>query len=97
MGRYVLSRRAEDDLAGIAVYTIENFGVAQARIYRDLLVRSCELLAENPRMGRDYGRVVVGIRRHDTRGHAIFYRIEAHGILIVRILGRDQDPVRHLP
>ena len=37
MGDYRLTFRAESDLAQIADYTIEKFGIEQARRYRDVL------------------------------------------------------------
>ena len=47
-----LSCRAETDLAEIADYTIERFGVEQARRYRDDLEACFLNLAKNPGLGR---------------------------------------------
>lgn len=52
MAAYALSRAAEDDLARIAAYTVETFGIEQAIAYRDGLKRAFEFLAENPRAAR---------------------------------------------
>ena len=52
MAEYRLTRRAESDLSGIANYTIETFGIEQARRYRDQLEGCFEKLAQNSRLGR---------------------------------------------
>ena len=55
MADFRLSPRAENDLAEIADYTIETFGVEQARRYRYLISR------RNPnRLEMVYPRVSVG-------------------------------------
>ena len=48
MADYRLTSRAEADLAGIADYTIETFGIEQARRYRDEFETRFENLAANP-------------------------------------------------
>ena len=48
MADFRLSERAASDLSGIADYTIQNFGIEQARRYRDGLVRSFRQLSDNP-------------------------------------------------
>lgn len=69
MADYRLSSRAADDLAKIADYTIDNFGVEQARRYRDALEACFCHLAENPRLGRDAGEVAPDLRRHEHQSH----------------------------
>ena len=64
-----LSSRAEIDLAGIADYTIETFGVEQARRYRDELETCFLNLAENPGLGRSAQRLAPGLRRFEYRSH----------------------------
>lgn len=95
MARYVLANDAEDDLANIADYTIENFGIQQSRYYRDDLFRTFESLIDNPLMGRDYGHVIKGVRRHKHKKHSIYYTTTDKGILILRILHERQDPAQH--
>jgi toxin ParE1/3/4 len=51
MPRYALSRAAEDDLAEIAAYTVETFGIERSIAYRDGLIRTFEFLSENPASG----------------------------------------------
>ncbi|MCD2452597.1 type II toxin-antitoxin system RelE/ParE family toxin [Methylicorpusculum oleiharenae] len=44
MVNYVLSRPAEKDIGNIAVYSIQNFGIRQARLYRDGLFKTLEMI-----------------------------------------------------
>ena len=46
MPRYRLSRRAAADVDEIADFTIEQFGIEQARRYRDMLETCFQTLAE---------------------------------------------------
>ena len=60
MAEYRLTRRAEADLSGIADYSIETFGIEQARRYRDQLEDCFETLAQNPRLGSERGMLCAG-------------------------------------
>ena len=86
MADYRLSRRAAADLEAIADYTIEQFGIAQARHYRDSLRLCFARLSENPRMGRRAEQLLPGLRRFEHRSHVVFYTRSKNEIFIVRIL-----------
>ena len=96
MTKIVLSAKAEDDLAAIAAFTIETYGVEQARLYRDAFRASLAPLASSPHLGRDYGRVRPGLRRFESRSHSIYYMIADRTVRVLRILHAAQDPARHL-
>ena len=49
MGDFRLTSRAESDLAEIADYTIETFGIEQARHLRDALESCFQMIADNPK------------------------------------------------
>lgn len=91
-----LSRRAANDIAEIADYTIAEFGIEQARRYRDLLDACFTSLRERPRLGASAGEVAPGLRRIRQQAHVIFYRWNAEEILIVRVLHYSMDFGRHL-
>lgn len=95
MARVRLSLRASGDLAEIAGYTIERFGIQQAQRYRDGFEQAFERLAQYPAQGTDAEHLATGLRRMGYQSHVIFYRAEADGILIVRILHRSMDVLRH--
>ena len=96
MADFRLSPRAETDLAGIADYTIESFGVEQARQYRDDLEACFRNLVRNPRLGRRVEWLAPGLRRFEHRSHVVFYAEHEEGVLIIRVLHARMDPSRHL-
>jgi len=96
MLNYRLSKRADKDLGNIAVYSIENFGIRQARIYRDGLFKTFDLICEFPMIGSDQNHIKKNVRRQVYESHSIYYRIDANAIFILRILDPGEDPLRHL-
>ena len=95
MADYRLTARAEADLAEIADYTIESFGIMQARRYRDDLDACFRDLAQHPRLGRSADRLAPGLWRFEHRSHVVFYMEDADGVLIVRVLHARMDAPRH--
>ena len=93
---YRLSSRAASDLAEIADYTIETFGIEQARRYRDELESCFQTLADNPMIGRSADDLSANLRRYEHRSHIVFYRPIEQGILVVRVLHQRMDHPRHL-
>lgn len=96
MGDYRLSRAAARDISEIAKYTIEAFGLDQARRYRDSLKETFALLARHPRFGRDIEHIKPSYRRHQHGKHVIYYRRVSAGVVIMRVLHERQNPLRHL-
>lgn len=78
----------------IARYTILQFGREQAHAYRDGLLETFDALAEHPLMGSDQRHVRPGLGRHVYQSHTVYYRPERNGVVILRILGPGQDPLR---
>ena len=95
MGLLRLSRRAETDLLGISDHTLRTWGEDQAVRYVDALEAFCRTLADNPALGRSCDEVRRGLRRMEIEQHVVFYRQEAEGILVSRILHRRMLPERH--
>ena len=96
MSKVRFSRRAEADLLSIADYTLRKWGKAQAIRYLGELEACCQLLADNPALGRLCDEVRVGLRRHEHGKHVLFYRQERGGILLSRILHQRMLPDRHV-
>ncbi len=90
---YEISEHARLDLTAIAEYTYLNFGITQAENYRDSLIRCFEMLGDNKLAGTEVSHIAEGIRRHAHNEHIIYYE-PGHVILILRILGKRQDPLR---
>ncbi len=81
---------------GIFDYTLEHFGLQQARTYWTGLHVALDLLAEHPEMGTDLNDVVPNIRRLVHEAHAIYYQVRPEKVVIARILGPGQDPLGEL-
>ncbi|MEO1020464.1 MAG: type II toxin-antitoxin system RelE/ParE family toxin [Pseudomonadota bacterium] len=99
MTNYHLSLRAAADLEEIADYTIETFGIAQARRYREGLETCFRRLADNPHLGPPVDRLAPGLRRYAFQSHVVFYKSETKRpiwILVVRVLHKRRDVERHL-
>ena len=95
MAKYRLTHRAVSDIESIAEYTIDQFGLTQARQYRDSLKSCLEQLADNPQIGQDAEQLAHGLKRFNHQSHVIFYVQETDGLLIVRILHSRMDVPRH--
>ncbi|MCB4859593.1 type II toxin-antitoxin system RelE/ParE family toxin [Sphingobium sp. PNB] len=91
MPSYTLSKAAENDIAAIATYTVDTFGVEQAITYRDGLIRTFEFLAEFPRVARERPELRQRSRVYPYQSHLIFYRFDGDDILIQRIRHSRED------
>ncbi|MCB2088169.1 MAG: type II toxin-antitoxin system RelE/ParE family toxin [Sphingomonadaceae bacterium] len=91
-----ISRQAANDLGTIADYTIAEFGIEQARKYRDQLQACFASLLDNPYLGRSAEEIAPRLRRIRQQAHVIFYVPTANDILIVRVLHHSMDFERHL-
>jgi toxin ParE1/3/4 len=89
------TQQAEADLMGIASYTLERWGEVQAVRCIDRLEACCERLANHPSLGRPCDRVRPGLRCMEKGSHVVFYRKEAGGILVSRVLHKSMPPEAH--
>jgi toxin ParE1/3/4 len=89
------SRRAEADLLLIGAYTLRTWGEDQTIRYIDDLEACCQMLADNPTLGRACDDVRPGLRRMECGRHVVFYREDPGGILVSRILHQRMLPERH--
>ncbi len=96
MADYQLTKKAQRELEGIYEYSILNFGLKKARTYVHGLHTAFTTLADNPRMGRDYSHLKKKYRRYEYERHSVYYKITKTGVLITRILGPGQDPIKNL-
>jgi len=95
VNNYRLSRLAAADLEEIAEYTIERFGINQARRYRDGLKTCFDQLEENPTLGREAEQLARGLHRFEHQSHVVFYKNKPENLLIVRVLHSSMDVPRH--
>ena len=76
----------------IGLYTLRTWGEAQTDRYICQLEDCCQLIADNPALGRPCDQIRPGLRRMEQGNHVVFYREEPAGILISRILHRRMLP-----
>lgn len=86
---YELTKLADDDLENIAFYGMQQFGLDQARQYHEGLIRQFERAAESPLQFPVVDGFGTKYRRCVYQKHSIYYTIEEAGVLIVRILSRQ--------
>ena len=78
----------------IGAYTLHALGEDQTIRYIDSLETCCQQLADNPELGRPCDHIRPGLRRMEHARHVVFYRIEAGGIVVSRILHQRMLPER---
>jgi toxin ParE1/3/4 len=86
MSEYALTKRAEADLFDTFLFGHERFGARQAEIYAAELEHIFQLLADNPRIGREAETIAPGVRRHEHGSHVILYEISPDGVLILALV-----------
>ena len=94
MGSYIVTEQAEFDLVEIANYiAVDNLHAAifLTRRFYELF----QMLADNPRAGRERPELSVGLRGIPEGRYRFFYRIWAGNIAIVRVIhgARDLDEI----
>jgi len=95
VGRYRLSKAAEEDLIGIALFGDKHFGIAQSNRYRDQLKLRFSVLADQPLRYPTVDHIRKSYRRSVCGVHSIFYKIDKDIVEIVRIL-KHQDLQKQL-
>jgi toxin ParE1/3/4 len=90
------SRRAKADVLSIAEYTLRTWGAEQATRYIDELETFRQMLADYPGLGRSCDSIRSGLRRMECGRHVVFFREDASGILVSRILHQRMLPARYV-
>lgn len=98
MSKYVLSKRADEDIKQILLRSIADFGEIQTDQYIAGLVNVLNMLADNPEIGSAFLHEKTERRylRHRYMSHALYYRRREDSIFIVRILHAKMLPENHL-
>ena len=84
------TRLAEDDIIGIYMQGVREFGPRQAEAYHAGLADTFDLIALHPQLAPEHREFAPPIRLHRHRSHHILYLIDDKGVLIVRVLPRLQ-------
>ncbi len=97
MAKLYFTNKAVEDLDSIWEYTVERWSRNQAEIYYNLLIDSCNELAQKPMQGKLYDVIDKNIYGFRSGQHLVFYQIISHNeIEVVRILHSMMDLKKHL-
>lgn len=94
--RYHLSEAADADLERLYEWGIDRFGLDAADRYYDGLIARFTEIAAGPLLWQEVRHIRAGYRRSVYGSHSIYYRVQDSGVLIVRVLGRE-NPDTSLP
>lgn len=96
MAEYRLSPKARDDMEGVWLYSLSEWGAVQTQLYFDSLVDGFAFLLENPSTGIVCNDIRKGYRRYRVKRHVIYYKQTSYGVKIIRILHDSMSAIRHL-
>jgi toxin ParE1/3/4 len=92
MANYKLTKKAVQDLKQIWNYTFDNWSERQADKYYREIIKHFSKLANNPKSGKQYENLLIGLRGSTVNKHIIFYRqLPQNEIEVVRILHDRMD------
>ena len=92
MSQYVISEKAVEDINNIWIYTAENWSVAQADRYYNLIYDEIEYIVNNFDMARDFGEIRKSYKCSKVKSHLIFFKIDKmNEIEVVRVLHEKMD------
>ncbi len=92
MAKYKFTRKAVEDLSKIWNYTYDTWSENQADIYYKMILDTCQEIAVNPDLGKNYDVIVKDLYGYKAGRHIIFYRIlDVNQIEILRILHDRMD------
>ncbi len=92
MANYFLTNKAVNDLSNIWNYTFDNWSEQQADKYYQMLIDSCQMIAEKSNIGKNYEGIVSQLFGFKTGRHIIFYRnVRKDEVEIIRIIHEQMD------
>jgi toxin ParE1/3/4 len=97
MAKYKFTNKALEDLIEIWDYTVEEWSESQAEKYYDLIMASCDDLANNPQLGKNYEGIFRGLLGYKCGEHIIFFRqLNEDLIEVERVLHGRMDLKSHI-
>ncbi|PKP13924.1 MAG: type II toxin-antitoxin system RelE/ParE family toxin [Bacteroidetes bacterium HGW-Bacteroidetes-3] len=92
MAEFKLTNKAVEDLSKIWDYTFEVWSENQADKYYEMLISSCQEIADDPLLGKNYNEITQNLFGMRTNRHIIFYRtLNESYVEITRILHERMD------
>ena len=93
---YKLSELAQSHLLKFKDYTVYNFSPLQWRSYKEKLLTTFQLLADNPEIGRSCNDIYPNGFYFPIGKHTAYFIKEDGFIMIVAVLNQSQLPENHL-
>jgi toxin ParE1/3/4 len=84
MRKVLLRPQAEADIEGIADYTIEQWGLKQARLYVGDIRRAIERLGDSALQHPKDDAVFPGLHKLRCGHHLVYYLVDADSVDVVR-------------
>ena len=94
--RYIILPRAQAEMRQIWSFSFSHWGKAQADRYLGSIEARFAAIAENPKMGRPYGKRRSGHFKALVGSHAVIYQVSSEEIVIVRVLHQRMKTPRRL-
>ena len=94
-----LTQQAQNDLAEIRTYSIQQFGLEQWSVYKQRIETAIQKICRTPQLGKDVSVISPELRRYHIGrpkgSHYIYYRLTEQYLVIVRVIhdARDQENV----
>lgn len=92
----VVAPAAKNDLKEIYQYGLRQWGRAQSESYLSTIKNQFWLLTQQPLIGTERPELMLNTRSLPIESHALFYRVTANRVEVIRVLHGRQDPQRHL-
>lgn len=96
MPRLKFTAAARRDLNAIYDHGFARFGQATADRYAAMLTATAAALLDFPLMGCGVPGRKLPLRRFSAESHVIFYRPDAEGIVVTRVLHQHMDTERYI-
>tara|TARA_R110002110_G_scaffold30681_3_gene108463 strand:- start:383 stop:691 length:309 start_codon:yes stop_codon:yes gene_type:complete len=93
---YRISRKAQEDIRAIGLYTQQTWAKELRRSYLTGLETSFRQIAQNPFLAAERTEFTPVVRIHPFQKHLIVYIPDEAGLLIVRVLHANMDVTARL-
>ncbi len=92
MAKVILRQKAIDDLNDIWEYTFEKWSAKQADNYYETIKLACNIIGQNPDIGKEYDGINKNLLGLKSGKHIIFYQsLDEEKIEVIRILHERMD------
>ena len=96
MADYELSKKADQDLTELYIFSFQRFGEDKADAYLLSLEEFFRNRVETPHLGRDISYIRQGYFRYEHVRHSIFYKLKEDEIIVMRVLHNSMNIEQHI-